>query len=195
VDYSLELSKEGNPLSLWTMKKLAQNKFVCILLLIFFYPLGLYLVFQNEDWKRGKIFKWIATAPLIAGVLFIALTLILGFSGVLDDIPEKSVIEQKDQEEFSMSERKQIYKEILSAEDRANVEAEKLYPLDASNDMYWEDSEYLSEKYNENSSKFLEESNELMETYRIEVYEKYQLSEEQANKISTEGIQKGWIDD
>jgi hypothetical protein len=121
VDYSLELSKEGNPLFLWTMKKLAQNKFVCILLLIFFYPLGLYLVFQNEDWKRGKIFKWIATAPFMAGVLFIALTLILGFSGVLDDIPEKPVIEQEDQEEFSMSERKQIYKEIVSAEDRRSL--------------------------------------------------------------------------
>jgi type I restriction enzyme M protein len=122
VDYSLELSKEGNPLFLWTMKKLAQNKFVCILLLIFFYPLGLYLVFQNEDWKRGKIFKWIATAPFMAGVLFIALTLILGFSGVLDDIPEKPVIEQEDQEEFSMSERKQIYKEIVSAEVVSNTQ-------------------------------------------------------------------------
>lgn len=164
------------------MKHLAQSKFICIVLLIFFYPLELYLVFQNKDWKRGRIFKWIATAPLIAGVLFVALTLTLGLSGVLDDTPERPAIEQENQVEFSTSGRKQIYKEVMQASLRAVQEAEVKYP-------YFSDENYDKPEVYE---QFEKEVESLETKYVAEVMQKYKLSEDEKNKIMSEGVNAGW---
>lgn len=48
-----------------TLHKIAQNKAVCIGLLIFVFPLGIYLALQNENWKKRQIGGWIASSPLM----------------------------------------------------------------------------------------------------------------------------------
>jgi hypothetical protein len=165
-----------------SLYKLAQSKTLCIFSLFLLYPLGLYLVFQNEDWKRGKIFKWITTTPLIAGVLFIVLTLTLGLSGVLDDIPEKPVIEQDNQARFSLRERQQIYKEVMQASFRAIQESEAKYP-------YFSDENYdKPEVYQQFEKEVL-----FLETkYVAEVMQKYELAEDEKNQIMSEGMNAEW---
>jgi len=94
---------------------------------------------------------------------------------------------------IDLNKRKGIFKEILSAEDRATLETESLYPIDSSNTIYWSWNKYLRDKYKENSTKYFKLSEELMGKYRSEVLDKYWISEDEWFQITTEAVCKNWF--
>lgn len=88
---------------------------------------------------------------------------------------------------YIVEERKQIFYEIVEAEDRAQLEAWETYPTPdpLSND-------YTSEKMEEaliNSFDYFDEYSEL---YRQEVAERYDLTIEELEEIGNEGIFSDW---
>ena len=93
---------------------------------------------------------------------------------------------------FTEEERRQILKEIVAAEDRANDEAEEMYPIDSSNPALWNGNTWLQDKFEENMERNIKHSNELMEVYRAQVRTKYGISEEIQRNITREGIEKNW---
>lgn len=88
---------------------------------------------------------------------------------------------------YTVEERKQIFYEIVEAEDRAQLEAWKAYPTPdpLSND-------YTLEKMEEaliNSFDYFDEYSEL---YRQEVAERYDLTIEELEEIGNEGVFNDW---
>lgn len=90
----------------------------------------------------------------------------------------------KSEDKFGLTEeeRRQFFKEIVAAEDRANSEAEKLYPTDITNPNYKQ----------ENLMKNIDKADKLMEKYRAEVRARYNLTQEQSSEITTEAFEEGW---
>jgi len=80
----------------------------------------------------------------------------------------------------------------VAAEDRANSEAEKLYPIDSNNPAFWDGNTFLQDKFKANMNKNMDKADELMEKYRAEVRIKYNLTEEQSSEITIEAFQEGW---
>ncbi len=83
---------------------------------------------------------------------------------------------------FTEEQRRQIFKEIVAAEDRATAAAERIYPMDVFDPNYKP----------ENIGKHFEKSDEFSETYRAKVREKYGISEEIQKQISVEGLTERW---
>lgn len=89
----------------------------------------------------------------------------------------KSRNEQEEKFGFNVEERKQIFKDIVSAQDKARAEADKKYPVD----------DYLT-NYENNSSEY----KRLADIYEKEVLEKWNISSEQKTEISREAQIKNW---
>lgn len=83
---------------------------------------------------------------------------------------------------FTVDERKEIFLEIVSAEDRAMADAEKAFPYDPSDPGYEDD----------NFDKYLDKHNKLKELYTSQVYEKYDIDNKIALQISVESYEKRW---
>jgi len=100
----------------------------------------------------------------------------------------------KSEDKFGLTEeeRRKFFKEIVAAEDRANSEAEKLYPIDSNNPAFWDGNTFLQDKFKANMNKNMDKADELMEKYRAEVRIKYNLTEEQSSEITIEAFQEGW---
>lgn len=103
---------------------------------------------------------------------------------IKDNLEEYLVQRGKSENRFGLTEKKrrQFFKDIVAAEDRANNEAERLYPIDISNPNYKQ----------ENLMKNMDKADKLMEKYRVEVRDKYGVSKGQATKISVEAFEEGW---
>ena len=88
---------------------------------------------------------------------------------------------------YTVEERKQIFYEIVEAEDRAQLEAWIAYPTPdpLSND-------YTSEKMEEALINAFDYFDEYSELYRQEVAEKYGLTMEELKEISNEGVFNDW---
>lgn len=78
---------------------------------------------------------------------------------------------------FSVEERKQIFKDIVSAQDKARSEADKKYPVD----------DYLT-NYENNSNEY----KRLTDIYEKEVLGKWGITNEQKSEISREAQVKFW---
>ncbi len=74
------------------------------------------------------------------------------------------------------SERRQFFKDIVAAEDRAHREADVKYPTANLNNFQKNDDEY----------------NRLSEIYREQVRKSYNLTKEQGNTIMNEGFKENW---
>ena len=85
---------------------------------------------------------------------------------------------------LSESERKQIYKELIAASDRAYTDADRLYPLPKQNVL----QAVGTEQFKKNSNTI----DELREKYKSEVAKKYGITREQREKINEEGDLKEW---
>lgn len=83
---------------------------------------------------------------------------------------------------FTEDERKQIFKELVAAEDRSFAEADEIYPINVLDLNY----------KNENVDKNMEKSTELAQQYKEEVIQKYGIGFDTAAKISLEGVAEGW---
>lgn len=85
--------------------------------------------------------------------------------------------ESEDVFDFSVEERKQIFKDIVSAQDKARSEADKKYPVD----------DYLT-NYENNSNEY----KRLTDIYEKEVLGKWGITNEQKSEISREAQVKFW---
>lgn len=90
--------------------------------------------------------------------------------------------QSEDKYGFTESERRQIFKEIVAAEDRARAEADELYTTNIV------DSDYKQENLEKNSNK----SRELGEKYKSQVRAKYGITEDIENKIVAESFKESW---
>ena len=80
---------------------------------------------------------------------------------------------------LSKDKRKEIFRQIVIAEDRAQTEADRRYPIDPN------DPEV-------NIEKNIDLESRLADQYRAQVYKKYGITKEIANKISAEAIHEKW---
>lgn len=85
------------------------------------------------------------------------------------------------------SQRKELFRAIVTAEDRADADAQRMYPL----------SDPLKPGYSQAKArakvrKQADARNTLGEKYKAEVARKYGVTEEQLQDISVEGIEKNW---
>lgn len=85
--------------------------------------------------------------------------------------------EQEDKFGFNVEERKQIFKDIVSAQDKARAEADKKYPVD----------DYLT-NYENNSNEY----KRLADIYEKEVLEQWNINSEEKIEISREAQTKNW---
>ena len=83
---------------------------------------------------------------------------------------------------ISEDQRRAIFKELLAAEDRADAEAEAIYPLDIFDPNWQED----------NVEKNVDLFWELFEKYNAEVRAKYGITEDHADEIGAEGATQYW---
>ncbi len=97
---------------------------------------------------------------------------------IRDNLEEylKSRAEQEDKHGLSQTERHQIFKEIIAAEDKAFKEADKLYPLEIQG----------------NFDKNMDKTFELQEKYKLQINEKYNITDEIRSEIVLEGVIKRW---
>jgi len=79
-------------------------------------------------------------------------------------------------------ERKRFFKELIASEDKAMLEADRIYPLDSKQPGWRED----------NLNKNIQMYRNLRDKYRAQLAQKYGLSENQMSDISVEGIKKNW---
>ncbi len=86
--------------------------------------------------------------------------------------------------------RKQIFKEIVKAEDRANEfeQSEQDKVLAKFGSVNNSNREKIIEEYD----KINEEAQKLMNQYKSTVFKKYNITEPQAKEISSEGLEKYW---
>lgn len=95
-------------------------------------------------------------------------------------------LEQRNKKEkrFGLSEakRREIFKAIVAAEDRANADAKERYPTDFSDPDYAEG----------NFSKWSDYSEVLIKKYRVEVYREYGIDKETGKEIRLEGLSEKW---
>lgn len=93
------------------------------------------------------------------------------------------------EEKFGLTEgeRKEIFKAIVLAEDKATADAERLYPLpDPSK------GGYSQEEAQKQFLKQAEANNDLREKHTKEIADKFGLTSEQLRAISVESFEKNW---
>jgi len=107
------------------------------------------------------------------------------FIDIRDNLDEYLNKISKEETKFNLSEkkRKEIYKELILCEDRAMIEADKHY-----SSMCSECSEFIEEDFGKRN----EMENRLLKEYKKEVRNKYNITKEQQEEISMEGLNKNW---
>lgn len=97
---------------------------------------------------------------------------------IKDKLEEYLAQKSKSEDKFGLSEsqRRQFFKEIVAAEDRARNEAEKKYPMDNVN----------------NFQKNTDEYNRLADIYRGQVMQKYGVNKDQEASIVGEAFKENW---
>jgi len=85
---------------------------------------------------------------------------------------------------LSESKRKEIYKALIAASDRAEAEADRRYPWPGPNDS--------QATANEKIRKNAEALDALSEKYKSEVAKRYSITQEQRKEINWEGTLKEW---
>lgn len=95
---------------------------------------------------------------------------------------------------FTENERKQIFKDIVSAEDKANdyerIEQDKV--LDEILEKYGKLDDNSREKLKKGYEKISEKAEKIMTKNKTKVFKKHKITEEQAKEISTEALTENW---
>jgi len=95
-----------------------------------------------------------------------------------------SNVNQQSEEKFGLSEaqRRAYYKELVAVEDRANDEAEEMYPIDIMDPAYSPDNIEL----------YIDYSGELMDEYKADLRDEYGITEDIEDKIIAEAFEEDW---
>lgn len=125
--------------------------------------------------EKEKSKNWFAAHKILTGILAV----IIGFILLIIVTPSPKKFG------YTLDERKQIFAEIVTAEDKAQKEANAKYPTDPS---VVTDTAKLKENVDQNA----ELSTNLQKQYRQEVLNKYKLTEDASKEISLEGVKANW---
>ena len=87
------------------------------------------------------------------------------------------------EEEEMKEKRKDIYMEIVEAEDRAATESEKIYPVDKDTTF----DEYIEKAF--------EYRKKLQRKYVEEILDKYSITEDEELMLYQEALKEGWLMD
>lgn len=87
---------------------------------------------------------------------------------------------------------KEFYRELVLAQDKADCEAEKKYPTDIDNPIFWNWWKYNEDLMNKNLKLNYELSSKLSKQYSEQVKIKYNISEEKDNEIQLKAIKENW---
>jgi hypothetical protein len=92
-------------------------------------------------------------------------------------------------DKLSEAVRREIFTAIVAAEDRANREAEKKYPVDSINipDEKLRDYDWKSA-----IEKNLRESESLVKKYKMDIARKHKITESELEQIGLEGLERQW---
>lgn len=95
----------------------------------------------------------------------------------------------KSEDKFNLTEvkRRQIFKAIVAAEDKAQAEADKKYPVSGRSTWSLSKSELRSQ-----IDKNIDLMRHLEEQYKKDLSKKYNLTKEKLKKISIEGVSERW---
>ena len=95
----------------------------------------------------------------------------------------------KSEDKFGLTEdkRRQIYKEIVNSEDRAQAEADRQYPISGRSTWNLSQSELLNRM-----DKNTELMRRLEEKYKFDLMKKYRITREQLKEIIYEGLSENW---
>jgi hypothetical protein len=102
---------------------------------------------------------------------------------LIDQLDEKPEVKDGLEE----STRKEVFREIVTAEDRAMAQAQRLFPLPVAGNPG-----YSQEKGLEQLMKQGKTYNTLSENFKSELAKRYGITSEQLGKISVEGVTKNW---
>ncbi len=92
---------------------------------------------------------------------------------------------------LSLEDKQKVFYEVVEAEDRAQKEADSQYPTDSKSineEGLYQNKEKLEERIDNNATL----SFDLQEQYRMQILEKYNLTEEQWKSIALEGAENDW---
>jgi len=89
-------------------------------------------------------------------------------------------------------ERKDIWSEMIKAQDRASSEASEEYPTDNDNPIFWNGSNFNQSKWESNFEKNEELNDELRTKYEQEVADSYSIEMAILDSIATEGQKEMW---
>lgn len=92
----------------------------------------------------------------------------------------RSVPEDRQVVRLPIKVRKQIYAELFESEMRASRKARKRFPTDTP------------EQVSRNMNKVIDEEDRLIAKYKKEIMAKYQITEDEKDKISEEGVDSNW---
>lgn len=139
----------------------------------------IYLYTSQDHFKSG-MGQWIAMLSKI------------GEGARIDTQVKTELIAQldaKSEVKYGLSElrRKEIFRAIVSAERRADADAQRMYPLPDPLKPG-----YSQAKASEQVMRQAEANNTLTEKYRTEVSKRYRITEAQLHDISVEGLTKNW---
>lgn len=101
---------------------------------------------------------------------------------------------QKEREalkKISINKQKEIWKKLILAEDKSNLEAEKKYPLIITATNLTEINKQ-KERAKNNSDKHYEYQEKLLTKYKTELIEGFNISEKIIKEISSKGLNENW---
>lgn len=139
----------------------------------------IYLYTSRDHYKSGAG-QWIAMLSRI------------GESAQVTTQIKRELVEQmasgpEVKHDLSEAKRKEIFRAIVTAEDRADVDAQRMYPLpDPSRPGYSQSTA---------SAQMMQQAealNALTAKYKSEIADRYGITEEQLRQITVEGITKNW---
>jgi hypothetical protein len=139
----------------------------------------IYLYISQDHFKSG-MGQWIAMLSKIGEGAWIDIQVKTELIAQLDAKPEvkHGLLESK---------RKEIFRAIVSTEDRADVDAQRMYPL--ADPLK---PGYSQAKASEQVRRQAEAKNTLTEKYRTEVAKRYGITAAELHDISVEGLTKNW---
>lgn len=137
-------------------------------------------LYPSKDHFKSGMGQWIAMLSRVGEGSNIETNVKTELIDQLDEKPEvKDGLEE--------STRKEVFREIVTAEDRAMAQAQRLFPLPVAGNPG-----YSQEKGLEQLMKQGKTYNTLSENFKSELAKRYGITSEQLGKISVEGVTKNW---
>lgn len=131
---------------------------------------------KNINWLFSRWYVWLGLL-----IIFVWIVFALG-ANTSEEQPQVQEKTEELQYGYTEAQLREIYKEVVAAEDKATAESEAECPTNATTPGY----------IVENTGMCLEQITNLSEDYRLQVLDKYKLTVESWQEISMEAFRENW---